>query len=140
MEDAVDLLDEGEHVLHIFIADFEDAFHPLGFKEDEFKYLFAKHPEGGFVNYRTVLCGGAACPLVWGRGAAFLGRSGQALFTESELRLQIYVDDPAALISGSPEHARHKALVLCPVPVPRPCACACARACVCACGCAAWWL
>ena len=48
------------------IADFEDAFHTLGVAPEEWKYLLARHPVCGFVGYRTVLCGGAGCPLLWG--------------------------------------------------------------------------
>ncbi|CAK0822296.1 unnamed protein product, partial [Prorocentrum cordatum] len=62
------------------IANFEDALHALG-----------------VVGYRTVLCGGPACPLPRGRAAAFLGRSGQGMFDEKELHTQTYVDDPATV-------------------------------------------
>ena len=66
----------------------------------------------GFVKYRTVLCGGAGCPLLWGRAAAFLGRSGQSLFCEREFRTQIYVDDPATIVRGSLTKARECAALL----------------------------
>ena len=93
-------------------ADFEDAFHTLYVDPREWRYLVARHPEHGFVGYRTVLCGGAGCPLLWGRAAAFLGRSGQAMFGESELRTQIYVGDPATLVRGSLTTARRLAAAL----------------------------
>ena len=78
----------------------------------EWKYLLARHPVCGFVGYRTVLCGGAGCPLLWGRAAAFLGRCGQAMFCEDELRTQIFVDDPATLIVGDVVAARRRAAML----------------------------
>ena len=62
------------------VADFEDAFHTLQVNPSEWRYLVARHPVKGFVGHRTVLCGGAGCPLLCGRAAAFLGRSGQSLF------------------------------------------------------------
>ena len=39
-------------------------------------------------------CSGAAAPRSVGAGAAFLGRSGQALFSTGETRIQVSVDDP----------------------------------------------
>ena len=94
------------------VADFEDAFHTLRVDPAEWRYLVARHPVRGFVGYRTVLCGGAGCPLLWGRAAAFLGRSGQAMFHEDELRTQTYVDDPATLVVGTRAAARRKAAML----------------------------
>ena len=94
------------------VADFEDAFHTLQVDPSEWRYLVARHPVKGFVGYRTVLCGGAGCPLLWGRAAAFLGRSGQSLFCERELRTQIYVDDPVTIVRGSLTKARECAALL----------------------------
>eukprot|EP00971_Amphidinium_carterae_P334202 6469348-Amphidinium_carterae.1 len=98
--------------LSILIADFADAFHSLGVHASEWPYLIAKHPVQGYVSYRTVLCGGAGCPLVWGRMAAWLGRTGQALFSDDRLRMQIYVDDPAAVIRGAESDRRNLANTL----------------------------
>ena len=50
--------------------------------------------------------------MLWGRAAAFLGRSGQSLFCERELRTQIYVDDPATIVRGSLAKARECAALL----------------------------
>ena len=116
VDDATDLLSrvdgaKGEVVMEL-VADFVDAFHTLGVHEDEFPYLFAKHPTGGYVGYCTTLCGGAACPLVWGRVGAFLGRTGQALFTADEARVQVFVDDPCTLFRGTPEVCTRRSAVL----------------------------
>ena len=51
------------------VIDFEDAFYSVGLLPSEWPYLCARHPAGGVFNFRTALCGGAACPLVWGRAA-----------------------------------------------------------------------
>ena len=102
---------EGEECFGM-VADFEDAFHTLGVDPDEWPYLLARHPVRGFVGYRTVLCGGSGCPLLWGRAAAFLGRSGQGMFDEKELRTQTYVDDPATVVLGTPVAARRRAAIL----------------------------
>ena len=94
------------------VSDFADAFHTLGARPSEHKYLIARHPVRGFVGYLTALCGGAACPLVWGRGGALLGRSTQAMYNENELRLELYVDDPCTLMAGSFAEVRRKAAVI----------------------------
>ena len=115
VDEALELLEAASFTdgsVYLLIADFEDAFRSLGLAESEFRYLFAKHPVDGYVNFRTVHCGGAACPLIWGRGAAFLGRSGSSLFKESEVRLQVYVDDPAVLLSGPKVTAERNARIL----------------------------
>merc|ERR1712016_556330 len=91
---------EGDR-LWLCVIDFEDAFYSLGLAPSEWPYLIARHPEGGFVSFRTALCGGAACPLVWGRGAAYLGRSGAAILPEAEARHHTYVDDPAFAVQGA---------------------------------------
>ena len=57
--------------------------------------------DGEYVEYETVLFGGGGSPRVWGRAAAFLGRSGQALFSTGETRIQVYVDDPCTVWRGT---------------------------------------
>ena len=56
--------------------------------------------------------GGGGSPLIWGRAAALLGRSGQSLFVTSELIVEIYVDDPWILLRGSPEVRKRNAVIL----------------------------
>jgi hypothetical protein len=56
---------EGE-LCYGMVADFEDAFHTLYVDPSEWRYLVARHPEQGFVGYRTVLCGGSGCPIAVG--------------------------------------------------------------------------
>ena len=67
---------------------------------------------GEYVGYETVLVGGVGSPGVWGRAAAFLGRSGQALFAADEARLQVYVDDPWSIWRGSEEQRRRNLGIL----------------------------
>ena len=96
LEDAADLdecLVAGEILSHLS-CDFADAFHNFAVHPTERRFLAAKHPCSGYVVYYTILFGGGGCPLVWGRGSAYLGRSGQSLFDERKARVQLYVDDP----------------------------------------------
>ena len=54
-----------------------------------------------FVMRSVAFGGGAASLLVWGRAAAFLGRSGQSLFTPTGVRLELFVDDPWIGLMGT---------------------------------------
>jgi hypothetical protein len=76
------------------VLDFADAFHTLGVHPDELPHQVFKLPGRGYGCYETVVFGGGGAPLTWGRGGALLGRSGQALFDDTEARIEIYVDDP----------------------------------------------
>ena len=60
----------------------------------------------------SVAFGRAGSPLIWESAAAFLGRSGQASFSPSEARLEVYVDDPLlVLLKGTqPQRTRNLAV------------------------------
>ena len=96
----------GESV-YFMCADFEDAFHSLGVHASEFPFLCVRHPVSGFVVYHTVMFGGAGSPLVWGRAAAFIGRSTQSLLVRG--RTEVYVDDPCLVLAGTGDEARRLA-------------------------------
>ena len=84
-----------EEFVEMMGLDFADAFHSMGVAKEELPYqVFRKPGEEGYAGYDTVVFGGGGAGLVWGRGGALLGRSGQALFSETEARIEIYVDDP----------------------------------------------
>jgi uncharacterized protein YaaR (DUF327 family) len=78
----------------MMVSDFSDAFHSMGVMEEERQHQIVAGMNGDFRIYETVVFGGGGSPLIWGRGAAFLGRSGQALFLPCEMCLEIFVDDP----------------------------------------------
>ena len=48
---------------------------------------------GKVFAYRRLVFGSKASPTLWGRAAAWLGRSTAALLSDAS-RLNIYVDDP----------------------------------------------
>ena len=50
--------------------------------------------------FDTIMFGGVGSPLVWGRAGAYLMRGAQALFEETELLCECYVDDPNVLAVG----------------------------------------
>ena len=93
------------------VVDFEDAFYTLKLRPEERKYVVASGTNF-WVAYNSVAFGLACGPLLWGRLAAFAGRSGQALFAPDELRLQIYVDDPIAAVIGKSTHVRSRRLTI----------------------------
>ena len=85
------------------VLDWADAFHSMGVAPSEFPHQIVKGFGGEYVGYEAVLFGGAGSPGVWGRAAAFLGRSGQSLFAADEARIQVYVDDPWSIWRGDAE-------------------------------------
>ena len=99
--------------LDMIVLDWADAFHSIGVHPDEFPHQVVKGFDGQYIGYETVLFGGAGSPGVWGRAAAFLGRSGQSLFSAEEARIQVYVDDPWTIWKGGDEErAKNLGLLL----------------------------
>lgn len=84
------------------VLHFADAFHTKGVHEDELPYKVFKLPGQGYGCYDTVVFGGGGASLTWGCGGALLGRWGQALFDDTEARIEIYVDDPWTGWRGTP--------------------------------------
>ena len=81
-------------------TDIADAFHQVPLDQREWKYTAAAL--GGFVYiFRVLVFGSVSAPTVWGRYAAWLGRSTCALLANERLRLHIYVDDPIYVASGT---------------------------------------
>ena len=90
-----------EEDVEIIVSDFSDAFHTMGVNEQERKHQVVAAADGSYRIYATVVFGGGGSVLIWGRGAAFLGRSGQSLFSPPELRLESFVDDPWSVWLGT---------------------------------------
>ena len=86
--------------LEAMVADFKDAFHTLPAHPDEHRFGIAHVSGDRYVAFKTIMFGGEASPLVWGRAAAYLMRGAQALFKLTELLIECYVDDPIVLAIG----------------------------------------
>ena len=82
-------------------VDFADAYQTIGVHPEERKHQVIAGINGQYYVMSSVAFGGAGSPLIWGRDAAFLGRSGQAFFLPTEARLEVYVDDPFIALRGS---------------------------------------
>ncbi len=99
--DALDLLRLawGASLDHFewFIADFKDAFWHVPLHKREQRFFVVQLRGKVFVLLRTAQ-GSRGAPLTWARTAALVCRLTQAMFSASELRLSIYVDDPLGAI------------------------------------------
>ena len=96
-----------EDEIDMMCLDFQDAFHTMGVAPEELPYQVFRRPGcDTYAGYDTVVFGGGGAGLVWGRGGALLGRSGQSLFTQTEARIQIYVDDPWTIWRGTKQRIR----------------------------------
>ena len=83
----------------MLIADIVNAFWNIPLNQGERRFFTAKYKKWILVFLRTAQ-GSRNAPLSWGHLVALLGRLAQAMFDGSELRLQTYVDDPAAAVRG----------------------------------------
>eukprot|EP00439_Symbiodinium_sp_Y106_P060007 s2027_g8.t2 len=110
IDDALFLLHchpaEPEVGLEALVLDFRDWFYAVPLHRDDMKYFvtaYRETPAGGlkYIVFLTQTQGSKNAPLVCGRVAALVGRLSQSLFNEHDARLQIYVDDPCFLVSGS---------------------------------------
>ena len=52
--------------------------------------------------FKVLVFGSGSAPTVWGRYAAFLGRSVMAVVGPDRFRAEIYVDDPVFAATGRP--------------------------------------
>ena len=90
----------------MMVIDFSDAFYLLHAKPSERAWLVFKCARGWAV-FRRVCFGMTTAPLLWGRVAAAAARIAQAAFRQEEVRIQIFVDDPATAVAGSLDTQRH---------------------------------
>ena len=99
----------------IAAVDIRDAFMNIPAGRDKFVTTAAipnKEGDGHrVVIFDTLVFGAVSSPTIWGRMAAFLGRSWASICPE--VNTQIYVDDPAFILEGSfQEAARSLAVIL----------------------------
>ena len=59
-----------------------------------------RHPSKYYV-FKVLVFGSASAPTIWGRYAAFAGRSTSAICGNLGIRMQMYVDDPVFVATGS---------------------------------------
>ena len=108
VKDAVDLVraaGPGE-TLEWFVIDVADAFHNVPIHESEWRFCCARVGDKFYMFVSLVFGSKSSVPL-WGRFAAWLGRSTASLFVDDLVRLQIYVDDPLVAVVGSAARRIH---------------------------------
>ncbi len=95
----LNLCEEGESVW-LMVVDITDAFHLIPLQPDERRFTAAEF-QGRFYAFSVLVFGSASAPTVWGRYAAWLGRSTSAIVDPRRVRLQVYVDDPCYSARGT---------------------------------------
>ena len=114
LDDAVYLMsqDGGSGRISMMVLDFKDAFHTIPVAPRDVDLQVFMSSPGVFEVFNTTVFGSKASPLIWGRFAAFLMRSGQAMFSPEELLLECYVDDPLVLLVGDESTRQENAALL----------------------------
>ena len=108
VKDAVDMAraaGPGES-LEWFVIDVADAFHNVPIHESEWRFCCARVGRKFYMFVSLVFGSKSSVPL-WGRFAAWLGRSTASLFVDDLIRLQIYVDDPLVAVVGTTARRIH---------------------------------
>ena len=85
------------------VLDFTSAFFiiPLAWEERRF---FLIRLRGKFFVFKVCAQGAAASPMVWARTAALVSRLTQYMFLETDLAIEVFVDDPCLTVTGSLAH------------------------------------
>ena len=100
VQDSLHLIRENEDPILVAV-DIQDAFHNIPAGADK-RYTVAAADVDGvrqFIIYDVLVFGSRSSPTIWGRYAAFLGRTLAAVVPEQ--RSQVYVDDPILVIPNS---------------------------------------
>ena len=85
-------------------TDVSEAFHRVPRHESERQFTVAALA-GRYYVRKVLVFGSSSASIVWGRYAAFLGRSTAAVVGTDPLRLQVYVDDPLYVCLAEPPRA-----------------------------------
>ena len=86
-------------------TDVSEAFHQVPLHESERQFTAVAALGGKYYVFKVLVFGSSSAPTVWGRYAAFLGRSTAAVVGTDPLRLQVYVDDPLYVCLADPPRA-----------------------------------
>ena len=110
-DDLADLDDDEDVGLDYYLLDFIDAFWNIPNMRKDRRHFCAYFRRRFLVWLRTPQ-GSRGAPLSWASVAALLVRLTIAMFMESELRLQVYVDDPLLQIVGDRKRRRRLASII----------------------------
>ena len=115
-EAAVNYYKNGEEPW-LAVVDVRDAFMNIPAGSDRFATTAAipakgedNMPDHEIVIFDCLVFGSASSPTIWGRYAAWLGRSLAAIVEDAST--QVYVDDPCFLLQGNLEKAAERLAVI----------------------------
>ena len=103
---ALDRYRQGEQECWLAAVDIRDAFMNIPVMEDRFALAAAvptKDEGQQILIFDTLVFGAATAPTIWGRYAAFLGRTLAAI--QPQVGCQVYVDDPIFILTGDLKQA-----------------------------------
>ena len=110
---AQDVTFRARGIPRLLAVDVQDAFHNIPAGRDR-AFTMAAFPEGDntkLLCYDVLVFGSASSPTLWGRYAAFMGRSLSSIVPQ--IKVQTYVDDPIITFdSADPEHLTHLGIAL----------------------------
>ena len=87
--------------LFYFVCDLTDAFYKVPLAPEE-RHYFTLCYQGAYYCWNRVGQGSLNGPTLFGRFSTMLGRISQSILDSDHATLQIYVDDPVAVIRGGP--------------------------------------
>ncbi len=76
------------------VADVADAFHSMLFHPDDEEHCLARIAGDRFLVSKTVMFGGLASPLTWGRAADFLMNGAASIFTTFSTPSTVNLEGP----------------------------------------------
>ena len=100
-----------QDIIELMVLDFSDAFYMLPLLPEERKY-FVAHLGDSFYLWDRIAQGSLNGPGVFGRLSALTARMPQALFSPDRVQLQVYTDDPIAVLRGTPRETKRMAAIL----------------------------
>jgi hypothetical protein len=101
--------------IDLLVLDFTEAFWQIPIAPNERRFFGGMIPIDGVRKYFVYLraAQGSRCaPLLWGRVAALVMRLTQSLFVANTVALMCFVDDPLAVLSGTPLERKLYAAVI----------------------------
>jgi hypothetical protein len=103
MRDVIELAGPGRSGSDIVLlgADISDAFHQVPLNPAERRFTLAAVGDHVY-EFKVLVFGSGSAPTVWGRYAAFLGRSVMSVVGPDRFRAEVYVDDPVFVATGRP--------------------------------------
>jgi len=89
--------------IEAFTMDFSDAYFHFRIRQEEWKHMLSPWSDLTVLIWVHMAFGLTAAPLLWSRFAGALARMLVGLYSDLEMGLQLYLDDPLLLLIGAAE-------------------------------------